>query len=185
MTKRKLTLEQARNQYPHRFTAEHVPHWAKTPLEGGKHYAPQYRTDAEWYANTAFPGEPNHPLPGDHACYSTGQTFPFGLWLAEPYRKGKEPKPWQAPIAKGFSRWAAFLGTANGQEITLHETEREALEHVAESLGIQFNDPDDPQQVRDDDELRDAIEDHCNDGADDWHIQELEILDIPEVKEQR
>lgn len=78
------TLEQAKAHYIHRFTMEHVPHWAKRPLPGGLYYAPQFRTDAEWYANTLFPGEPGH-IGGRRYCYSTGATWPVGEWLNKAY----------------------------------------------------------------------------------------------------
>lgn len=51
--------------------------------------APHFRTDAEWYENTAFPGEPAHPdFPRRvHHCYTSGETWPLGRWLAAPYVK--------------------------------------------------------------------------------------------------
>lgn len=99
MPARAISLEQARNQYPHRFTMEHVPSWAKWPAKHTKgehagkvmHYAPQYRTDREWYEHTAFPGEPGHPAYGilsahkETQCHTTGQTWPMGQWLEQPY----------------------------------------------------------------------------------------------------
>lgn len=75
----------AKAQYQHRFTMEHVPQWANTP-HNGKYYAPQYRTDKEWYEKTLFPGEPGSLF--DDACYSTGQSWPLGQWLDKPYVKG-------------------------------------------------------------------------------------------------
>ncbi len=86
--KRAITLEQARSQYVHRYTMEHIPAWARKPCEGnGKFYAPQYRSDAEWYANTYFPGEPE--LVGDDGthCQSFNQTWPLGQWLDAPYQR--------------------------------------------------------------------------------------------------
>lgn len=44
-TKRTYSLEQAKALFPHRFTMEHAPSWAKAPAPNGKFYAPQYRTD--------------------------------------------------------------------------------------------------------------------------------------------
>jgi hypothetical protein len=84
---RPITLQCARNMYPHRFTMEHVPEWAHKPCEGnGKYYAPQFRTDAEWYANTVFPGEGSKPRTDDH-CNTSGQTWPLGQWLDAPYKR--------------------------------------------------------------------------------------------------
>lgn len=80
------TLSQAKSLYVHRFTMEHVPQWAKRPLNDGRYYAPQYRTDQEWYDNSTFPGEPGH-VNGPRECFSTGQTFPLGQWLTKAYEK--------------------------------------------------------------------------------------------------
>lgn len=78
---RPLTLAQAQARYPHRFTMEHIPEWSSVPIEhaslGTVYSAPQYRTDAEWYAATVFPGEGG--IHGNEAhCQSTGQTWPLG-----------------------------------------------------------------------------------------------------------
>lgn len=82
--KRPVTLATARAQYVHRYTLEHVPDWARRPCEGnGRFYAPQYRSDAEWYAATKFPGEGGLSRRSDH-CESFGQTWPFGKWLKKP-----------------------------------------------------------------------------------------------------
>jgi hypothetical protein len=82
--RRPITLATARAQYVHRFTLEHVPAWAYKPCEGnGRYYAPQYRTDAEWYERTSFPGENGVPRREDH-CESTGATWPLGQWLNKP-----------------------------------------------------------------------------------------------------
>lgn len=79
-----MTLAQAKKAYPHRFTMEHVPNWARNPAPNGKYYAPQFRTDAEWHANTLFP--PNNPL-GKRVqdCFTNGQTWPLGQWLDKPF----------------------------------------------------------------------------------------------------
>ena len=73
--------------YVHRYTMDHVPNWAKRPAPNGKYYAPQYRSDAEWYQNTVFP--PHNPIgPRCTDCYTTGQTWPLGQWLDRPYQGG-------------------------------------------------------------------------------------------------
>ena len=65
---------------------EYVPYWARVPCENGKYYAPQFRTDREWYENTKFPEESEFPFPGTKGqCYTTDQTWPLGLWLDEAY----------------------------------------------------------------------------------------------------
>lgn len=79
------TLTQARAQYPHRFTCEHVPEWARKQRTDGTYYAPQYASDAEWYAQTLFPGE--SPLAGRDHCYSHSPSWPLGQALPAPYRR--------------------------------------------------------------------------------------------------
>ncbi len=87
--KRKLSFERAKAQYVHRYTMEHVPAWAKErPCDHGgtetRYYAPQFRTDREWYDNTLFHGESE--LADKHHCYTSGQTWPLGQWLDKPFR---------------------------------------------------------------------------------------------------
>jgi hypothetical protein len=78
------TLAKAKAEYPHRFTMEHVPAWARKPAPNGRFYAPQYRSDREWYERTTFPGEPGH-LGFGRDCYSSRQTWPLGEWLDKPF----------------------------------------------------------------------------------------------------
>jgi hypothetical protein len=82
---RPISFETACKQYVHRYTMEHVPAWARTPCDNGKFYAPQFRSDREWYENTKFAGE--HELADKKSCYTSGQTWPLGKWLDTPYRK--------------------------------------------------------------------------------------------------
>jgi hypothetical protein len=80
------TFEEAKARYVHRFTMEYVPRWALEQRPDGSHYAPQYRSDREWYEHTKFPGEPG--LHGNSKrCETTGQTWPLGQTLSAPYRK--------------------------------------------------------------------------------------------------
>ena len=85
---RVISLADACARYPHRFTMEHVPAWAYASMQDGRFYAPQYRSDREWYENTQFPGEIRDglslPKRSPH-CHSTGQTWPLGKWLDRPY----------------------------------------------------------------------------------------------------
>lgn len=77
----KLGLKDALRQFCHRYTMEHVPAWSQQRAPGGRFYAPQYRTDREWYDNTEFPvGKPY--------CVSTNHTWPLGQWLDAPYYYG-------------------------------------------------------------------------------------------------
>lgn len=92
---RRISLAAAKAQYPHRYTAEHVPAWAKEPLSLGRFYAPQYASDAEWYENTAFPGEANC-YAADH-CVSNWQTWPHGKWLGAVFVPGQPVTPWRDP----------------------------------------------------------------------------------------
>lgn len=97
---KRLPFSKACTQYVDRYTMEHVPAWAGTPLDRsqlvvekptdeGDYYAPQFRTDREWYEHTLFPGEPDYPFKDKREtnCYTTGATWPLGKWLTAPYRK--------------------------------------------------------------------------------------------------
>jgi hypothetical protein len=89
--KRKLSFEQAKAAYLQRFTMEHVPTWAaRRPCDSGGtatwYYAPQYRSDKEWYDNTRFPGEPGWIGIGTD-CHSTNPSWPLGQHLDQPYRR--------------------------------------------------------------------------------------------------
>ena len=87
--KPKLSFEEAKRMYVHRYTMEHIPSWAKNPVDNRKYYAPQYRTDKEWYDNTVFP--PHNGFK-DH-CTSTNQSWPLGQWLENPYKKDLSLQP--------------------------------------------------------------------------------------------
>lgn len=88
---RVISFEEAKRRYPHRFTMEHVPVWARErPCDRGglisKYYAPQHRTDREWYDNTLFPGEGFVGKREKH-CFVIRHSFPLGMWLDQPYRR--------------------------------------------------------------------------------------------------
>lgn len=87
MNNRKMSFEQAKAKYTNRYTMEHVPAWAAKPCGGnGLYYAPQFKSDKEWYDNTLFYGEIGFTgKRGD--CYTNGQTFPLGNWLDSPYKQ--------------------------------------------------------------------------------------------------
>jgi hypothetical protein len=85
-----VNIAEAKRSYINRYTMEHVPSWAlRHPHDSGgteqRYYAPQFRTDDEWFENTLFP--PNNPC-GTRItdCYTTGQTWPLGQWLNKPFR---------------------------------------------------------------------------------------------------
>ena len=86
-TSKRPTLQQAQQAYPHRFTMEHAPAWAREVRSDGTYYAPQYRSDAEWHACTTYPGEPGH-LNGRRHCHSGAPSWPLGQALKAPYRLG-------------------------------------------------------------------------------------------------
>lgn len=78
------TISQAKSEYVHRYTMEHMPNWARKPANNGKYYGPQFSSDVEWYANTKFPGEPGLHGNNKH-CETSGQTWPIGTWLDSAY----------------------------------------------------------------------------------------------------
>lgn len=81
------TFEQACSQFPHRFTIDHVPAWARWPKPDGTYPAPQFRSDREWYDSTKFYGET--PMATRGHCYTTGETWPLGESLAEPFNSAR------------------------------------------------------------------------------------------------
>ncbi len=86
---RKMTLQEAKARFPHRFTMEHRPVWAARQADNGKFYAPQYSSDREWYENTFFKGEEGYLQIGSSrlgSCYTTNQSWPLGMWLNEPFQ---------------------------------------------------------------------------------------------------
>ena len=84
MRERTLTFEQAKAQFVHRYTCEHVPAWAKEKSASGKYCAPQYATDQEWYDKTYFYGESE--LATKKFCYTTDPSWPLGLTLDAPLK---------------------------------------------------------------------------------------------------
>jgi hypothetical protein len=83
----RLSFEQAKAQYVHRFTMEFIPKWSQEPMPNGKYPAPAYRTDREWYDNTIFPGEKGNEN-ARYYCYSNNQSYPLGKTLDAPYSRG-------------------------------------------------------------------------------------------------
>lgn len=84
------SFEQACAQFTGRYTMEHVPAWAGKPF--GPHrrhyYAPQYKTDREWYERTYFHADDPELIKRDN-CYSTSPTWPLGEWLSKPYTRAE------------------------------------------------------------------------------------------------
>ncbi len=83
---RPISFRDACAKYVHRFTMEHVPQWARQVREDGTYYAPQFRSDAEWYNATSFPGE-NGVHRRSKYCRTLGQTWPLGQSLPQPFSR--------------------------------------------------------------------------------------------------
>lgn len=83
-----MDFETAKRTYVHRFTMEHIPNWAREPMSNGKFYAPQFRSDREWFDNTLFPPHKFQLSKRDTSCFTTGETWPLGQYLDAPYTKG-------------------------------------------------------------------------------------------------
>jgi hypothetical protein len=88
MRKRNISFEQAKLQYPNRFTLEHVPANAGVPIpRTGLYRAPAYVSDIEWYENTFFPLEGRLGYREDYAR-SCNESWPLGQYLQHPFTKG-------------------------------------------------------------------------------------------------
>ena len=85
---RTVSFTEACQRFTNRYTMEHVPGWARQPMPNGKYYAPQFRSDREWYDNTLFKGE--HEMADAKHCWTQKWTFPLGLFLETPFHKMKE-----------------------------------------------------------------------------------------------
>lgn len=72
--------------------------------------------------------------------------------------------------------WAAYTGSAaGGNDISLHRTEREALEACFFALVLEEDDDSEaPVATIDDDELRDRLDELCS-GASDWAVCEVPL----------
>jgi hypothetical protein len=82
---RSMSFEEAKQNFQNRFTMEHVPSWALEPMGNGRYYSPQYRTDKEWYDNTALPGELGASQGSKPCCNSKNLSWPLGPSLDKPY----------------------------------------------------------------------------------------------------
>lgn len=106
---RPLTLAQAQATFDQRFTLDHVPAWAAYPLrrsmagEAVDYPAPQYRSDAEWYALTTYPGEGGLSAQSSW-CISHSPTWPLGERLPQPYRAVPRGTPTPNPNRKPVTR---------------------------------------------------------------------------------
>ena len=87
------TLQEACARFVHRFTMEHVPAWAVKQRSDGTFYAPHFASDLDWYKATKFHGEDE--LATRNSCHTSGQTWPLGQSLVEPYRQTTRTTPSQ------------------------------------------------------------------------------------------
>lgn len=86
-----MSFEDAKRTFVQRFTMEHVPAWALDKRIDGTHYAPQYRSDREWYENTVFPGDTGGrftaPPEGARYCEARNPSWPLGQSLDAPFTR--------------------------------------------------------------------------------------------------
>lgn len=108
---RPINFEQAKARYPNRYTMEHVPNWAVKERSDGTFYAPQYRTDREWYDNTLFPGEKDWDPEDRATCCSLRQSWPLGMWL----RKGPYSAATMGYGQRRISALRKLLGGTDGE----------------------------------------------------------------------
>jgi len=83
--------------FVHRYTAEHVPSWSRTPAPNGRHYAPQYSSDTEWLDKTRFPitrSRQGIRLKSGTSiyCESNDPSWPYGQWLDRPFNRQTPPQ---------------------------------------------------------------------------------------------
>ncbi len=62
--------KEALAKFVHRYTAEHVPAWARKPREDGSMYPVQFSSDVEWLQFTEFPVDRNGNLTKFGECWS-------------------------------------------------------------------------------------------------------------------
>lgn len=73
--------------------------------------------------------------------------------------------------------WAAYAASSLGSEISLHLTERAALDAVIDGLGLREHETDEGRAVcdMDEEELREFLDTHCSTRAADWDVQEVDL----------
>lgn len=81
---RRPTFSEACEHYVHRFTCDHVPAWASNQRADGTFYAPQFRSDKEWYENTKFKGDAGY-IGVSNDCDSRNASWPLGKSLNKPF----------------------------------------------------------------------------------------------------
>jgi hypothetical protein len=87
------TRQAVLNKVDDRFTCDRVPSWALEPAPNGKYYAPHYRDDQEWLANTWFTVNDDGKLSKSVVlCESKAASWPIGVWLDNPYEVQRAPR---------------------------------------------------------------------------------------------
>jgi hypothetical protein len=76
--------------FVHRFTKDHHPEWAHTPMTTGLPYPVQFASDSDWLENTFFQTTKAGRLRCDFECYST-PTWPNDPQLRMPRLADKAP----------------------------------------------------------------------------------------------
>jgi hypothetical protein len=69
---------EAKRRYPHRYTLEHAPAWARSLRPCGRPYPVQFRDDSDWLANTEFPVTKAGALAKRPAHCRSAPTWPNG-----------------------------------------------------------------------------------------------------------
>lgn len=87
MTDRKVSFEQAKRDFPDRYTVDNVPQWARKPAPNGRYFAPHYASDREWYESQIFPGEPGLHGNARQCKQVRRETLPMGKWLDAPLKR--------------------------------------------------------------------------------------------------
>jgi hypothetical protein len=62
--------------FVHRYTAEHVPSWARGELKDGKPYPVQFASDKDWLENTLFQVTKAGNLSNRHSYCESHPTWP-------------------------------------------------------------------------------------------------------------
>lgn len=126
--KRVVSFEQARRQFVHRFTMEHVPGWSRNPMNDGQFYAPQFKTDREWYDAHRFPGDEGLSVREEHSESIAPETWPVGRYLSEPFSPEKA-----VPVSE------VIISSADAEDFRLVLSGKLEPESIAKAQGNNFS----------------------------------------------
>ena len=128
----KMSFDDAKKKFGNRYTLEHVPAWAKNEFTSSsgekKFYAPQYKSDQEWYDNTTFPPHNNF---SKKDCCSVKASWPKGKWLKAPLSGGTVTEATQSKISTG-----AWQQTISGWKMVVEQSPRLSKETRKELIGF-------------------------------------------------